>query len=125
MSQNLNLLRQKYCRPASFTGKRTDHLFPLEEDFVLPLIVSAYILTAAILNASQGSLPTVLFADNNLRNLLSIAFRISLIPGVAVLVYRALKSLRYHPRDERLAVILVLLTRYSPLRLPSHISEKQ
>jgi hypothetical protein len=28
MSQNLNLLRQKYCRPASFTGKRTDHLFP-------------------------------------------------------------------------------------------------
>jgi len=52
----------------------------------------------------------VLFADNNLRNLLSIAFRISLIPGVAVLVHRALKSLRYHPRDERLAVILVLLT---------------
>src|SRR5215471_16236263 len=33
MSQNLSLLRQKYCRPASFTGKRTDHLFPLEEEF--------------------------------------------------------------------------------------------
>jgi hypothetical protein len=32
MSENLNLLRQKYCRPGSFTGKRTDHLFPLEED---------------------------------------------------------------------------------------------
>ena len=32
MSQNLNLLRQKYCRPATFTGKRTDHLFPLEEE---------------------------------------------------------------------------------------------
>jgi len=32
MNQNLNLLRQKYCRPASFTGKRTDHLFPLEEE---------------------------------------------------------------------------------------------
>ena len=32
MSQNLNLLRQKYCWPASFTGKRTDHLFPLEEE---------------------------------------------------------------------------------------------
>jgi hypothetical protein len=31
MSANLNLLRQKYCRPASFAGKRTDHLFPLEE----------------------------------------------------------------------------------------------
>src|SRR6516162_578795 len=32
MSQNLNLLRQKYCRPAFFTGKRTHHLFPLEEE---------------------------------------------------------------------------------------------
>ena len=32
MSQNLNLLRQKYCRPATFTCKRTDHLFPLEEE---------------------------------------------------------------------------------------------
>ena len=32
MSENLILLRQKYCRPGSFTGKRTDHLFPLEEE---------------------------------------------------------------------------------------------
>jgi hypothetical protein len=32
MSENLNLLRRNYCRPGSFTGKRTDHLFPLEED---------------------------------------------------------------------------------------------
>ena len=32
MSQNLSLLRQKYCRPATFAGKRTDHLFPLEEE---------------------------------------------------------------------------------------------
>jgi hypothetical protein len=32
MSENLNVLRQKYCRPGSFTGKRTDHLFPLEEE---------------------------------------------------------------------------------------------
>jgi hypothetical protein len=32
MSENLILLRQKYCRPGSFTGKRTAHLFPLEEE---------------------------------------------------------------------------------------------
>src|SRR5260370_23339210 len=32
MSQNLNLLRQIYCRPATFAGKRTDHLFPLEKE---------------------------------------------------------------------------------------------
>jgi hypothetical protein len=31
MSENLNLLRQQYCRLGSFTGKRTDHLFPLEK----------------------------------------------------------------------------------------------
>ena len=31
MSENLDLLRQQYCRLGSFTGKRTDHLFPLEE----------------------------------------------------------------------------------------------
>jgi hypothetical protein len=32
MSENLNLLHRNYCRPGSFTGKRTDHLFPLEEE---------------------------------------------------------------------------------------------
>src|SRR5246500_2712828 len=32
MSESLNLLRQIYCRPATFAGKRTDHLFPLEEE---------------------------------------------------------------------------------------------
>ena len=32
MSQNLDLLRQKYCRPATFTGKRSRDLFPLEKE---------------------------------------------------------------------------------------------
>jgi hypothetical protein len=32
MSQNLNLLRQNYCRLATFTGKRTRCLFPLERE---------------------------------------------------------------------------------------------
>jgi hypothetical protein len=32
MSENLNLLRRNYCRPGSFAAKRTDHLFPLEEE---------------------------------------------------------------------------------------------
>jgi hypothetical protein len=32
MSENLNLLRQKHCRPGSFTSKRSDHLFPLEKE---------------------------------------------------------------------------------------------
>ena len=32
MSQNLNLLRQNYCRPAIVTGKKTVFLFPLENE---------------------------------------------------------------------------------------------
>ena len=32
MSQNLNLLRQRYCRPATLSGKKTHYLFPLEKD---------------------------------------------------------------------------------------------
>ena len=32
MSQNLNLLRQKYCRTATVTGKRSHCLFPLEKE---------------------------------------------------------------------------------------------
>jgi hypothetical protein len=32
MSQNLDLLRQNYCRPATFTGKRSRDLFPLEKE---------------------------------------------------------------------------------------------
>ena len=32
MSQNLNLLRQKYCRPATLSGKKTHYLFPLEKE---------------------------------------------------------------------------------------------
>ena len=31
MNQNLDLLRQKYCRPAVATGKATNSLFPLEK----------------------------------------------------------------------------------------------
>jgi hypothetical protein len=32
MNQNLDLLRQKYCRPAVATGKATNGLFPLEKE---------------------------------------------------------------------------------------------
>src|ERR1700747_3379966 len=32
MSQNLNLLRQNYCRPATLSSRKTHHLFPLEKE---------------------------------------------------------------------------------------------
>jgi hypothetical protein len=32
MSQNLNLLRQNYCRPATLNGRKNHYLFPLEKE---------------------------------------------------------------------------------------------
>jgi hypothetical protein len=32
MSQNLNLLRQNFCRPATLGGRKTHYLFPLEKE---------------------------------------------------------------------------------------------
>src|ERR1700758_3401588 len=32
MSNNLSLLRKNYCRPATVSGNRTHHLFPLEKE---------------------------------------------------------------------------------------------
>jgi hypothetical protein len=32
MSENLHLLRQNYCRPATFTSKRSRDLFQLEKE---------------------------------------------------------------------------------------------
>jgi hypothetical protein len=32
MSNNLSLLRQNHCRPATVTGNRTHQLFPLEKE---------------------------------------------------------------------------------------------
>jgi hypothetical protein len=62
--------------------------------FALPVIVSALILMVAVLNAREGSLASVLFPGSYWPNLLSIAFRISLIPGVAYLTYRMLSGVR-------------------------------
>jgi len=77
--------------------------------FVLPVIVSIFILTAAILNGVQGSLASVLFSDSYWRSLLSFGFRISLIPGIAYLTYRGLSRLPDRRVEKRLALFVVSL----------------
>jgi hypothetical protein len=82
--------------------------------FALPVIVSAFILTAALLNAGQ-SLTTVLLPGSYWLALLSFAFRISLIPGFAYLTYRAVSRLHDRCGEKRFVVVLsslMLLTVY-------------
>ena len=69
------------------------------------LIVGAFILTAAFLNAGQ-SLTTTLLPGSYWLALLSFAFRISLIPGFAYLTYRAVSRLHDRCGEKRLVVIL-------------------
>jgi hypothetical protein len=76
--------------------------------FALPLIVSAFTLTAAFLNAGQ-SLTTVLLPGSFWLALLSFAFRISLIPGFAYLTYRAVSMLHDRCGEKRLVVVLCSL----------------
>ena len=79
--------------------------FALACIFVLPVIVSAFILTAALLNAGQ-SLTTVLLPGSYWLALLSFGFRISLIPGFAYLTYRAASVLHDRCGEKRLVVVL-------------------
>ena len=76
--------------------------------FALPLIVSAFTLTAAFVNAGQ-SLTTVLLPGSYWLALLSFAFRISLIPGFAYLTYRAVSMLHDRCGEKRLVVVLCSL----------------
>jgi len=73
--------------------------------FALPVIVSAFFLTAAFLNAGQ-SLTTVLLPGSYWLALLSFGFRISLIPGFAYLTYRAASVLHDRCGEKRLVVVL-------------------
>jgi hypothetical protein len=77
--------------------------------FALPVIVSGFILVAAVLNGSQGSLADILLPDSYWRILLSFSFRISLIPGIVYLTYRVVSRLRDRRGEKRLPVVLVSL----------------
>ena len=77
--------------------------------FALPIIVSGFILMAAVLNGGQGSFASAFSPDSYWRILLSFSFRTSLIPGIAYLTYRGLNRLHDQHGEKRLIVILVSL----------------
>jgi hypothetical protein len=77
--------------------------------FALPMIVSGFILVAAVLNGGQGSLAHVLLPGSYWRTLLSFSFRISLIPGIAYLTHRGVSRLRDRRGEKRLLVVLASL----------------
>jgi hypothetical protein len=77
--------------------------------FALPIIVSGFILMAAVLNGGQGSFARAFSPDSYWRILLSFSFRTSLIPGIAYLTYRGLSRLHDQRGEKRLIVILVSL----------------
>jgi hypothetical protein len=100
-------------------------LFSLICIFILPVIFTVLILTAAILNLHQGSFASGLFADSYWRGLLSFTFRISLIPGIVYLTYLGLSRLRNRRGEKRLALVLVSLILFTvfidmPPRQQSH-----
>src|SRR5271165_3719529 len=87
---------------------RSEHLDELEKVFrglllvflvlfSLPVFVSFLILAAAVLTPAHTSTGTIFPLDSHCATLLSIWFRISLIPGVALLVYSVVNRLRHRP----------------------------
>ena len=73
--------------------------------FSLPVFVSFLTLVAAVLTSAHRSGATIFTLDSHWAILLSVGFRISLIPGVALLVYRVLNRLRHRPLEHRLAFV--------------------
>lgn len=95
---------------------RSEHLDELEKVFrglllvflvlfSLPVFVSFLILAAAVLTPAHTSTGTIFPLDSHCATLLSIWFRISLIPGVALLVYSVVNRLRHRPLEHRLAFV--------------------
>lgn len=83
--------------------------------FTLPIIVAIFVLTAAILNLGSGSLASMPFPDSYWKNLLSFAFRVSMIPGIVYLTSRRLRHLRNLGGEKRLALVFASLMLFTVL----------
>ena len=90
-------------------------LFVLICVFTLPIIVATFVLTAAILNLEPGSLASMPFPDSYWKNLLSFAFRVSMIPGIVYLTSRGLRRLRNRGGEKRLALVFASLMLFTVL----------
>ena len=73
--------------------------------FFLPLCVSLLILAAAVMTSGHRPGVPIFPLNSQWASLLSGGFRISIIPGFAVLVYCVVNRLRYRPLEHRLAFV--------------------
>ena len=73
--------------------------------FSLPLCVSLLILLAAVMTSGHRPGVPIFPLNSQWASLLSGGFRISIIPGFAVLVYYVVNRLRYRPLEHRLAFV--------------------
>ena len=73
--------------------------------FSLPLCVSLLILAAAVMTSGHRPGVPIFPLNSQWASLLSGAFRISIIPGFALLVYCVVDRLRYRPLEHRLAFV--------------------
>ena len=90
-------------------------VFALIYVFALPVVVTIFVLMAAVLNLRHGSLTTMPFPDGYWKNLLSFAFRLSLIPGIVYLASRGLNRLRHRRGEKRLIIVIASLMLFSVL----------
>jgi hypothetical protein len=73
--------------------------------FSLPLCVSLLILAAAVMTSVHRPGVPIFPLNSQWASLLSGGFRISIIPGFAVLVYYVVNRLQYRPLEHRLAFV--------------------
>src|ERR1700739_4747932 len=77
--------------------------------FSLPVCVSLLILAAAVITSGHRPGVPIFPLNSQWASLLSGGFRISIIPGFAVLVYYVVNRLRYRPLEHRLAFVAFAL----------------
>jgi hypothetical protein len=111
------------------TQRRVDYLREFEDViqglrialllvFILPLVVGAFVLLIAALFPTSSSM-TALFAPGSCwRSILSVTFRIALIPGVILLIHRITRR-RRGPRSQRflaifISVLLIAIFAFAP-----------
>jgi hypothetical protein len=73
--------------------------------FSLPVCVSLLILAAAVMTSGHRPAAPIFPLNSQWASLLSGGFRISIIPGFAVLVYYVVNRLRYRRLEHRLAFV--------------------
>jgi hypothetical protein len=105
----VNLKKRLPDRHREFESVIRGMLFVFFAVFALPIIVSAFTLLAAVLN-EKGGLAALLSPDTGWRRLVSLGFRISMIPGILYLACRGFRRVYKRGEQRRLLAMLAFLT---------------